>query len=171
MTLLSQYPKKTTPNSPRTKGPWTMKTVHFKHNTPEPQYQNPRLYCDTRLLQRHRVQTSIRSDVTCNRCRFLLGLPEVLCSKPYRKSLNLNREKQARRKLTHFDCGVYLFCDQRNYSKGYKVSSVLKDVDCHTCRYILQTGSKSLSEYSRRGYEPARGEYVYVPEPEPESRG
>ena len=71
--------------------------------------------------------------------------------------------KQQRNRDTHFDCGAYLFCDQRNFSEKYKVGSV-EAVDCADCLYILNTGKMNISEHRRKGYVSPRKEMIFLPD-------
>lgn len=143
-----------------------MKITHYKQVLTDPNWAQPRLYCDTRLVQKHRSQTLEKNDVTCNRCRFLLQMPEVLHSKPYRKSRAKDRRTRALEKEIHFDCGAYLFCDQRHYVKGFPVGGA-ESVTCAACLYVLKTGKKNVSEFRIKGYHSARSEMIYTPENQP----
>lgn len=140
-----------------------MKTTHYKTHLKDPRFESPRLFCDTRLLQRNRSQSPDPAKVTCNRCRHLLGVPQLKATKPYIPNKKLDRMKQQRNRDTHFDCGAYLFCDQRNFAEKYKVGGV-EAVDCADCLYILSTGKMNISEHRRKDYQSPRKKFIYLPD-------
>lgn len=140
-----------------------MKSVHFKYQSPV--HGPNRLLCDARKNTKNHSFTDYRTEVTCNHCRTLLGFPELLRTKPFRNKPRHTVEKTYLKEAIHFDSGPYLFCDQRYTAKRFSVGPK-EEVTCDVCRYVLQTGKRSLSEHARKGYEPLRGDLVSLPEPD-----
>lgn len=137
-----------------------MKTKHLKNPYKDPRYSTPRLFCNQRLLQRNRAQTEIRSEVTCNHCRHLLGLPELKKTRPYKRTWKKSPALLRLERDTHLDTGShFLFCDQRRYSSKFTLVP-RSDVTCHTCLFLLDRGSDSLTEHYRSRYEAVRATRV-----------